>query len=164
MPMSAVDVGRTVIVGRVPPPAVMGAVQTLISVASEAAKWSSSTYWLPAESTTLAAVDLALLHIPTSTTKRSPEVTFAAGVTARLATARVCAKTCCTNAGATLALGVTAFEGEDAGPGPIALLAATVKVYVVPFTKPVIVTLVAGGEPETVVAVWAVVPIKGVTV
>ena len=35
-PTSAVDVGLTVIVGRVPPPAVIGALQTLISVFSDA--------------------------------------------------------------------------------------------------------------------------------
>ena len=42
-PTSALAVGLTVIVGRVPPPAVTGAVQTLISVSSEALKCNSST-------------------------------------------------------------------------------------------------------------------------
>ena len=41
-PMSAEEVVVAVMVGLVPPPAVMGAVQTDISVPSEAAKWVSS--------------------------------------------------------------------------------------------------------------------------
>ena len=50
----------------------------------------------------------------------------------------------------TVALGVTAFEAADWGPVPVALVAATLKVYVVPFVKPLIVvdvtfpTVVAG--------------------
>ncbi len=74
------------IVGRVPPPAVTGAVQMLISVFSEALKFSSSMYLLPAESVTLAAVADASLHTPTSTTRRSPAVTFEPGVTVKLVT------------------------------------------------------------------------------
>ena len=54
----AVDVGRTVTVGRAPPPAVTGAVQMLISVPSEAWKPRSFTYVFPAESVTLATVEL----------------------------------------------------------------------------------------------------------
>jgi hypothetical protein len=88
-PTSAADVGVTVIVGRVPPPAVIGAVHTLMSVPSEAAKWTSSMYELPAESLTLPAVACAAFQIPTSTTRRSPAVTFDVGVSARLATPRV---------------------------------------------------------------------------
>jgi hypothetical protein len=34
----------------------------------------------------------------------------------------------------------------------------------VPFVNPVIVALVAGGDPVTVVGVWAVEPMYGVTV
>ena len=34
------------------------------------------------------------------------------------------------------ALGVTGFEGLDAGPRPTAFVALTVNVYVVPFTRP----------------------------
>ena len=60
--------------------------------------------------------------------------------------------------------GVTAFEAEEGGPVPIALVAATVNVYVVPLTRPLIATLVAGGEPETVVVVCGVAPTMGVTV
>ena len=41
-PMSAVEVALAVMVGLVPPPAVIGAVQTDISVLSEALKWVSS--------------------------------------------------------------------------------------------------------------------------
>ena len=47
--------------------------------------------------------------------------------------------------------GVTAFDGADAGPEPLAFVAVTVKVYVLPLVRSVIVALVAGGEPETVV-------------
>ena len=35
------------------------------------------------------------------------------------------------------AAGVTAFEGDDAGPGPTAFVAVTVNVYAVPFVRPV---------------------------
>ena len=38
----------------------------------------------------------------------------------------------------------------DAGPVPPALLAVTVKVYAVPLTRPVIVTVVVGAATETV--------------
>jgi hypothetical protein len=54
-PTSALALGLTVIVGFVPPPAVIGALHTLISVLSEARKCSSSVYAFPAESVTLAA-------------------------------------------------------------------------------------------------------------
>ena len=43
------------------------------------------------------------------------------------------------------AAGVTALEAGDASPVPTALVAATVKVYAVPFVKPDTVVLVAGG-------------------
>src|SRR5579875_2435007 len=99
-PTSAVEVGLTVIVGRVPPPTVIGALHTLISVCSEAWKCRSSTYALPAESVTLAAVAPALLQTPTSTTSRLPWVTLAAGVSVSEATADRWAETCWMNAGA----------------------------------------------------------------
>src|SRR3989440_12893050 len=60
--------------------------------------------------------------------------------------------------------GVTAFEDADCGPVPAAFVAETLKVYVVPAWRPVTVVDVAGGEPVTAVAGWAVVPMKGVTV
>jgi hypothetical protein len=60
--------------------------------------------------------------------------------------------------------GVTAFDEGEAGPGPKALLAVTLNVYVVPLARPGTVTLVAGGDPDTMVVVWAAVPTKGVTV
>ena len=47
--------------------------------------------------------------------------------------------------------GVTAFEGAEAGPLPLELIAVTVKVYVVPLVKPVMVVVVGSGDPETVV-------------
>jgi hypothetical protein len=59
---------------------------------------------------------------------------------------------------------VTAFDGADTGPEPVAFEACTVNVYVVPACSPLIVALVAGGDPVTVVAVCAVDPIYGVTV
>lgn len=57
-----------------------------------------------------------------------------------------------------------AFDAEDCGPVPIAFVALTLKVYVVPCRSPLIVTFVAGGVPTTLVAVWAVVPMYGVIV
>jgi hypothetical protein len=60
-------------------------------------------------------------------------------------------------------LGTTASEEFDAGPLPRALVATTVKVYVVPSVKPVIVVVVEGGDPVTTVGVCAVPPIQGVT-
>src|SRR5882672_10650355 len=54
--------------------------------------------------------------------------------------------------------GVTALDAADAGPDPKALLAVTLNVYVVPFVSPVTVTLVAGGDPDTMVAFCATVP------
>jgi hypothetical protein len=96
--------------------------------------------------------------MPTSTTSLFPEVIGDAAVNARLATPGLWAETCCTNAALTVAVGVTVFEGDDGGLLPIAFLAVTVNVYAVPLTRPLMVAPVAGGEPETVVAVWAVVP------
>jgi hypothetical protein len=60
--------------------------------------------------------------------------------------------------------GVTAFEAADAGPAPTALVAVTRNVYVVPLVSPVIAAVVAGGLPDTVTGVCAVVPTYGVTV
>ena len=66
--------------------------------------------------------------------------------------------------GAAGPLGVTAFDCADAGPEPDPLDACTVNVYAVPCVSPVIVVLVAGGVPVTVVGVCAVEPMYGVTV
>ena len=82
----------------------------------------------PAESFTLEVVAWALLHTPTSTTRRFPAVRFVPGVTARLATLCACPETCCTNAGDVVAVGVTAFDAVEAGPVPTALVAVTVNV------------------------------------
>jgi hypothetical protein len=60
--------------------------------------------------------------------------------------------------------GVTALDAPDAGPVPPPFVAATVNVYAVPFVRPVTLALVAGGEPVTVVGVWAVEPTYGVIV
>ena len=87
-----------------------------------------SVYVLPAASVTLLAVALPLLQTPTSTTSRLPEVMLAVGVTARLVTLGLWADTCWTNAGAAVAVGVTALEVADGGPVPIALVAVTVNV------------------------------------
>jgi hypothetical protein len=62
--------------------------------------------------------------------------------------------------GAVGAVGVTALEGDDAGPLPAPLIACTVKVYVVPPVSPLTVPLVAGAV--TVVGVCAVEPMNGV--
>src|SRR5689334_12168831 len=61
------------------------------------------------------------------------------------------------------AVGVTAFDAAEVGPVPTALVADTVKVYAVPFVRPEMVAVVAGGLPVTVVGVCAVVPTYGVT-
>ena len=55
-------------------------------------------------------------------------------------------------------------DAADAGPVPTPLVAVTLKVYAVPLVSPVTVVDVAGGDPLTVVAVWAVAPMNGVTV
>jgi len=80
-----------------------------------------------------------------------PPVSGAAGVTASFSLFFPCAPTCCTNDGAGAAAGVTGLEA-DGGPLPTAFDAVTVNVYVVPFVRPPIVTLVAGGVPDSVVA------------
>jgi hypothetical protein len=93
-----------------------------------------------------------------------PLTTFEDAVTARLVPLP-CAAACCTNAGTTAPPdGVTALEAAESGPVPTELVADTLNVYVVPFVSPVIVVLVAGGDPDTVVGVWAVDPMYGVTV
>ena len=66
--------------------------------------------------------------------------------------------------GAVAAAGTTGSDGAEAGPVPTALVADTRNVYAVPFVSPVTVTPVTGGLPLTVVGVWAVLPMNGVTV
>ncbi len=65
-------------------------------------------------------------------------------------------------AGATAPCGVTAFDCADSGPPPFGLSAWTVKRYVVPVVRPVIVVFVTGGVPVMVFGVCAVVPTYGV--
>src|SRR5260370_27349648 len=60
------------------------------------------------------------------------------------------------------ASGVTGFDGADAGPVPMALVAATRNVYVVPFVRPV--TVADTDEPGAVIDGLAVDPMYGVTV
>jgi hypothetical protein len=127
-PMSAADDTLAVMVGLVPPRAVMGALHTLISVLSEAVKWVSSTKVSPAESLTPVTVGPALFQAPTSTTSRLAAVIAEARVTARLVLASARALICCTNAGVAEAVGVTALELADGGPVPTALVAVTTKV------------------------------------
>jgi hypothetical protein len=69
-----------------------------------------------------------------------------------------------TKAGTGVAVGVTEFDGADAGPVPTEFVALTVNVYAVPFVSPPIVAPVAGGDPVTVVGVCAADPTYGVTV
>ncbi len=57
--------------------------------------------------------------------------------------------------------GVTELDWAEAVPVPTLLIAATVKVYVVPLVSPVTVSLVA--VELKVWAVWAVPPMYGVT-
>jgi hypothetical protein len=59
-------------------------------------------------------------------------------------------------------LGVTAFEGADSGLSPAALLAWTVKVYVVPSVRPETVAVVS--EAETLVLLTALPFTRAVTV
>src|SRR5215471_7113627 len=116
----------------------------------------------PAVSVTEPAVGRVFLQTPTSTMIRLPPVMLAVGVTAMLATLTPCAVTFCTNAGGGVLDGVTALDGAEAGPVPMALVAVTVNVYVVPLVSPVMVVLVAGGDPVTVVGGCAVEPMNGV--
>jgi hypothetical protein len=60
--------------------------------------------------------------------------------------------------------GVTALDGADGEPVPIAFVAVTVNVYAVPLVSPPTVVLVAGGLPDTVTGVCGVAPTNGVTV
>jgi hypothetical protein len=53
---------------------------------------------------------------------------------------------------------VTEPDCGDLGPVPTAFVDATVKLYAVPSVSPLIVALVAGGEPVTVVGLSAVEP------
>jgi hypothetical protein len=47
------------------------------------------------------------------------------------------------------ALGVTEFDAADAGPVPMELVAVTVKVYAVPFVRPV--TVIGEDDPVAVI-------------
>lgn len=49
------------------------------------------------------------------------------------------------------ALGVTVFDGDEEGLVPMLFVAVTVNVYAVPSVRPVMVAVVAGGVPATVV-------------
>ena len=142
----------------------IGAVQTLISVRSDALNCNSFTYVLPAESLTPLAVGPLLFHTPTMTTSRFPAVMGDGGVTAMLPATPLCAPTCCTYAGTTAATGVTGLDAADSAPVPTAFVAATVNVYVVPFVSPPTTVDVAGGDPLTTVDGCAVDPTYGVTV
>ena len=136
-PTSALAVGVTLIVGRVPPPAVIGALHTLISVLSEALKCSSSTYVLPAESVTLLAVAAPLLQTPTSTTRRLPAVTFELGVSVSLVRFSPCAVTCWTNAGAELAAPADTTRAQQPITAATAKAAATRTTEKIPVLSPI---------------------------
>src|SRR5215469_7179300 len=99
----------------------MGAVHTLISVPSEATKWSTSVKESPAESVTLLAVGLLLHQTPTMTTRRSPAVTLAPGATEMLVPEPAWLPACWTKAGGGSVPGVTEVDGEDASPVPTPL-------------------------------------------
>src|SRR6188472_667298 len=73
-PISAPPVAVMVITGRVPPPAVIGALQTLSSVSSDAVTLVTLVYVLPAESVTAEIVALLALHTPAMTMRRFPLV------------------------------------------------------------------------------------------
>ena len=117
-PMSADEVTWAVMAGLVPPPLVIGAVQMLISVSSEAANEVTLVYVLPALSVTPEAVAAEKFQTPTSTTSRLPAVTLAVGVTVAVA-AVTRALACCTN------VGVVAAVAAGVSPGrPKAMRAA----------------------------------------
>src|SRR5919201_4447625 len=64
--------------------------------------------------------------------------------------------------GAARASGVTGADALDTGPEPAGFEACTLKVYCVPGVSPLILALVAGGVPLSVVGVCAVDPMYGV--
>ena len=66
--------------------------------------------------------------------------------------------------GAVGAAGVTLLDAAEAGLVPTLLVAVTVNVYAVPLVRPVTVAAGVAGFPVTVVGVWALAPMKGVTV
>ena len=59
-----------------------------------------------------------------------------------------------------VATGVSGGDAAESGPVPTALIAATVKVYVVPLVRPVTLKFVAEDPVST--GVWATVPMYGV--
>jgi len=85
---------------------------------------------------------------------------LAGGVSAKLTTLVAWPLACWTKATAAGADGVTALDGVEAGPVPMALVAVTVKVYEVPLLSPVTVVDVAAGDTWT--GDGAVVPTNGV--
>ena len=60
--------------------------------------------------------------------------------------------------------GVTGLEAVDSALVPIAFVADTVKVYVVPLVRPETVVVEAGGLPVILTVVCATAPMYGVTV
>ena len=117
----------------------------------------------PAESVTAEVVELALAHVPTSTTNRFPAVTLEPNAAPNDDRFAPCAVTCCTNPGVATATGVTAFDATEGGLVPTPLVAVTTNVYAVPFDNPDTVAVVGAGEPDTVVGANGVDPTYGVT-
>src|SRR3954447_13103956 len=113
-PMSALPVAVMVIAGRVPPPAVIGALQTLSSVSSDAVTLVTLVYVLPAESVTPEIVARPMLHTPAMTTIRLPLVMADAGVSWRVVPVPLRPDTRCTNCGA--ALGVAGLDAAESLP------------------------------------------------
>jgi hypothetical protein len=111
-----------------PPPAVIGALHTLISVWSDAVKCVNSVYVFPAESVTPLALPDPELHVATSTMMRLPLVTGDVRVTGTDDPLPRCVDACCTNAGVTTLVGVTAFDAADAVDVPAEFVAVTVNV------------------------------------
>jgi len=128
--MSLRAVGLAVTVGMVPPLFVIGAVQMLIWVPSEALKFVSSVKVSPAESVTLAVFPPPAFHVPTSTTRRFPAVTSDGGWTdiPLVDTEAESALACWTNTGGAFVLGVTALLGGEGAAVPAGFEAVTVNV------------------------------------
>ncbi len=125
-PMSALAVAWIVIAGRVAPPAVIGALQTLSSVSSAATMLVTLVYVLPAASVTPEMVAFPALQTPAMTIIRLPLVMADAGVSWRVEPVALRADTRWTNCGE--ALGVAGLDTAESGPVPTEFVADTVNV------------------------------------
>ena len=101
---------------------------------------------MPAESVTVCAAVVAPARTPTKIASRLPAVMLAVGVTVMVLAEVDRLEFCWMKAGA---YGVTAADMAEGALEPLAFTAITVKVYGVPFVRPMTVAAVA--VPATVV-------------